>query len=619
MSYFYPNSKKRRSSSLLSRDDERYTPPPGKTPKEDTASVMDFYGLRAGFPKFVRDEAKLLARTPDDVEEEIASGDRIDLRRKFIFTCDPVSARDYDDALSLDKDSLGRRVLGVHIADVSHYVQPGGALDREASKRSTSVYLADKVVPMLPEELSNGICSLVPGEDRLAFSVFITFNRRGEAVKAKFAKSVIRSSERFTYEQVMGMIFQSQSDNAGEVDKRKMRTVREIHLLAQQLRRKRFEAGALDLETPEMRVLLDGGGEMTGLEAIPYDESHQMVEECMVAANEAVAKELSKHGIGIIARYHAKPDPDRLLELRREVQSMGIVCGNLENMNVFKQFMQTIKAHPAYSTLSLLVLRAMNRAVYDADSMGHWGLAKEYYAHFTSPIRRYPDLVLHRQLAAYLKTKKRGKTIAQPDRETLAKCAKHASEMEQRAVEAERSLLEIKKFRVLDSELQSGVKAEYDGIISKCERFGCFVDVPALAVSGLVHIGSLSPRFVRFNESDHTLSAGTNESWKVGDPIRVIATQVDFDRHRIVFVPVERLDEPVEDEDEASGREERRRHEEKQWREEAGEESYADKKRRAARKDASHHLKAAEPAKDFSATGDEPADKKQRHKKRKDR
>ena len=420
-------------------------------------------------------------------------------------------------------------MLGVHIADVSHYVKPGSAIDREAYRRSTSVYLCDRVVPMLPESLSNGVCSLVPGEDRLAFSVFMTFDKSGEVTKREFAKSVIRSKARFTYEQVMKVIAGGAADGVG---KREARTIRAISALAQRIRAKRFAAGALDLEIPEAEVLLDGNGEMTGLVTRPYDESHQMVEECMVAANEAVAKELWSNGIKILARLHEPPDDEKIDMLRAELRGLGVKVGNITNPKVFAQFLQTIKKSPLYATIATMVLRSMKRAVYDASDMGHFGLAKRYYAHFTSPIRRYPDLTLHRQLSDYLS----GASARRPPK-LLATWAKHTSEREEIAAEAERGLLEIKKYRLLEEQLSSRQVVDYDAVVSKCMPFGCFVEIPELAISGLVHVSLLSRRYVRYNEHDQSLSVPGGGGWKAGSRMRVHVARVDFRQRRLDFTP----------------------------------------------------------------------------------
>ena len=515
-------------------------PPPGRTAREDTAAVMKFYKLPKAFPREALEEARRIS-TAEPLNRLAAN--RLDLRKRFIFTCDPVTARDYDDALSLETDRKGNRILGVHIADVSHYVRPGSAIDREAYKRSTSVYFCDRVVPMLPEELCNGVCSLVPNEDRLAFSVFMTFDKNGEMVKREFAKSVIRSKARFTYEQVMKIINTETQrhrgyrglvpDSVSVSPCLCVKTINQINELAQQLRTKRFDAGALDLEVPEAEVILDRNGEMTGIVTRPYDESHQMIEECMVAANEAVAKELWTRGVKILSRLHEPPDPEKILLLRSELRGLGVKMGNIENPKVFAQFLKSIKKNPLYPTLSTMILRSMKKAVYDSSTIGHFGLAKKYYAHFTSPIRRYPDLTLHRQLAAYLENPSRAKVPPK----LLAKWAEHTSEREEVATEAERGLLEIKKFRLMEDQLNSRQILDYDAVIVKCAPFGCFVEIPELAVSGLVHISLLSRKFVKFNESDQSLSAYGGGSWHIGDRMKVHVAKVDFRQRRIDFVP----------------------------------------------------------------------------------
>ena len=493
----------------------------GYTAIDDVKAVMKQYNLPERFPKVVQQEARRIDRIGTAFFDK-----RLDLRKKFIFTCDPVTAKDFDDALSLETDRKGNRVLGVHIADVSHYVQPGTALDREAYRRSTSVYLLDRVVPMLPEELSNGVCSLVPGEDRLAFSAFLTFDRDGRCIARKFAKTIIRSQRRFTYEQVMAMI------SGGGRDKRVPpeygRTVLAIHALAQQLRRRRFAEGALDLEVPETEILLDDEGMMTGLAERPYDESHQMVEECMVAANEAVAKELWSRGVKILARLHEPPDPERMEQLRADLAAIGVKCGDLSHGKNVAAFLARIKNDPLGKTIAVMVLRSLKRACYDARKIGHFGLAKDFYAHFTSPIRRYPDLTLHRQLADFL-----ANGNGRLPQNMLDAAAKHCSEMEERADEAERALQEVKKFRFLEE--NGGV---FDATVGRVTKFGLFVDVPALATGGLVHVSTLSNRFVRFDERTMTLADG-RRTWRLGDALRLKVVKVDWNNRWIDFAPAE--------------------------------------------------------------------------------
>lgn len=500
---------------------------------EDTEAVLKAYKLPRDFPPQVMAEAKRIAKGDSAAEDRRRYGDeaRLDLRKKFIFTCDPRTAKDFDDALSLETDRKGNRVLGVHIADVSHYVKPGSAIDREAYKRATSVYLVDTVIPMLPEELSNGVCSLVPNEDRLTFSVFMTFDKSGEMISRSFAKSIIRSKARYTYEEVMKTI-------AGDGKTKEAKTIRQISALAQELRAKRFQLGALDLEIPEPEILLDKNGEMEAVVTRPYDESHQMVEECMVAANEAVAKELWTRGVKILARLHESPDPEKLMLLRTELRGLGVKMGNIENQKVLAQFLKSIKKHPLYGTIAPMILRSMKRAVYDGATIGHFGLAKKFYAHFTSPIRRYPDLTLHRQLANYLAGGKAGNPAkAKVPPKLLARWAEHTSEREQLATEAERELLEMKKMRFLEEQINSRQIVDYEAVVSRVMPFGVFVEIPELATSGLVHVSLLSQRFLRYNESDATLSA-PGVSFRAGDRMKVHVANVDLRDRKIDFAPV---------------------------------------------------------------------------------
>ena len=506
---------------------------PADDPSLDTLSVMKQYELPEAFPPKVIAEAErvgVIPETPAKISRRTkgVAGDRLDLRRKFIFTCDPETARDYDDALSLETDKAGNRVLGVHIADVSHFVTPGSALDREAYRRSTSVYLVDKVVPMLPEQLSNGVCSLVPDEDRYAFSAFLTFDAKGNCVARSFAKSVIRSKARFTYEQVMAELKGEKTRGLKPMERK---TILAIHELAQQLRANRFADGALDMEVPEAEIKIDEKGMMTGIEVRPYDESHQMIEECMVAANEAVAKELWTRGVKILARLHESPDPDKLEELRGNLAKLGISCGDLSYQKNLAKFLKKIKGSPLEGVLSVMVLRSMKRALYSAKEIGHFGLAKKFYAHFTSPIRRYPDLVLHRQLASWIAGK--GGRL---DLGWLNAAALHCSEREQIADDAERSLDEIKKYRYLQQVLEEGKGTSFNAVISKCTRYGVFVDLPDLAVGGMVHVSKLSDAYLRWNDFDETLEGG-GKTWGVGQRLKVCVEKVDFDRRLVDFVP----------------------------------------------------------------------------------
>jgi ribonuclease R len=488
----------------------------GRTAKDDVKAVMAQYGLPESFPRQVLKEA----RAVDEAGIAEAAKGRLDLRRKFVFTCDPATAKDFDDALSLETDRKGNRVLGVHIADVSHYVPAGSAIDREAFRRTTSVYLLNRVVPMLPEVLSNGVCSLVPGRDRLAFSVFLTFDRKGNCVARRFEKTVICSQARFTYERVMAIIRGASSG----IPPRQAKTVRAVSELAQQLRARRFAAGALDIEVPETEILLDGEGNMTGLAERPYDESHQMVEECMVAANEAVAREMLTRGVKILSRLHEPPDPEKMEMLRADLAAIGVSCGDLSHGKNVAHFLKAVKSHPLRGTIGVMVLRSLKRACYDARKSGHFGLAKDFYAHFTSPICRYPDLTLHRQLADFVS----GRGGKMPPN-MLERFARRCSDGEERADEAERSLHEVKKFRFLE---ENG--GEFDATVGKVTKFGLFVDVPALATGGLVHVSELSGRFVRYRDNTRTLDDGRRQ-WRIGDRLKVRVVKVDWNNRWVDF------------------------------------------------------------------------------------
>ena len=285
------------------------------------------------------------------------------------------------------------------------------------------------------------------------------------------------------------------------------------------------------MDVPEAEVRLDAKGMMTGVEVRPYDESHQLIEECMVAANEAVAKELWTRGVKILARLHEPPDPEKLEDLRANLAKLGISCGDLNQQKNLARFLEKIKGSPLEGTLSVMVLRAMKRALYSAEQIGHFGLAKKFYAHFTSPIRRYPDLVLHRQLASWISG-----GGGRLDFGWLKRAAQNASEREQVADEAERALDEIKKYRYLEEDLRTR-RSVFDAVIGKCTRYGLFVDLPALAIGGMVHISKIADDFVRFDEFHETL-AGGGRTWAVGGKLKVRVEKVDFDRRQIDFVPV---------------------------------------------------------------------------------
>ncbi|MFN2351588.1 MAG: ribonuclease R family protein [Kiritimatiellia bacterium] len=448
---------------------------PSSDPSLDTLAIIKHYDLPQSFPADVLREAENAPALMDD------PGPRRDLRQDFVFTVDPVTARDFDDALSLETDDAGRRVLGVHIADVAHFVQPGSALDEEAKLRGNSVYLPDKVLPMLPEQLSNGLCSLRPDSDRLAFSVWMTFDDRGQPVRADFARSIIRSRLRLTYEQCLE-ILQGKLPEAcrtAGITPDQVARIRHIHKLAQQIRQLRFTRDhALELDVPEHEVIMGPAGMIVDIRRQENDISHQMIEECMVAANEAVDRELSAQGMAILRRVHEPPDPAKFEQLAAQLADMGLRPGDLSKRPNLAAFLKKLIGHPFEYDAKVAVLKSMKRAVYSPQALGHYGLAKKYYTHFTSPIRRYPDLVSHRVLAARLQRRRNPYNAG--ELETLgANC----SRTEQVAEQAEKSLLEIKKYRFLEQQLAARKPVPYDAVVVHVRNFGMFVELVELRKS----------------------------------------------------------------------------------------------------------------------------------------
>ena len=502
---------------------------PADKPSLDTVAILRQYELPEAFGQAVVAEAEQVATLLHE------PGKRLDLRDRFILTIDPATARDFDDAISLERDAQGRRVLGVHIADVSHFVRPGSELDKEAYRRGTSVYLIDKVVPMLPEQLSNSVCSLMPGEDRLTFSVFLTYDERGQVVGTQFAKSLIRSAQRLAYEEAIALLEDRPVTIAcGPLDPRTQPMLKETLALTRQLKQIRERNAALEMASQEVEITLDSEGRMTGIHAASNDESHQLIECCMVAANEAVARELLTHQVPIISRLHEPPEDEKIAKLELELRKLGIRPRDLREPKALAALLRETADHPLKYHIHALVLRSMKRALYSAEQHGHFGLALSYYSHFTSPIRRYPDLVLHRQLAAYLE----GNTRAQPGKAWLERAANRATEREQLADEAERALTEIKKYRFLQEQLDARKPQVYDAVVVAVKPFGFFVEVIDLQISGMVHVAGISRQYVTFNATSETLGVG-KLTIRAGMNLKVYVAKVDFPNRRLDFAYVQ--------------------------------------------------------------------------------
>jgi ribonuclease R len=493
---------------------------PASAPGVDMLSIVRKYHLPTEFPNNVLDQAD---RIPEKIDARQLGG-REDLRKKFIVTIDPDDARDFDDAIDVEKIDSGGWRLGVHIADVAAYVEPDSALDREARRRGNSVYLPDRVIPMLPERLSNGVCSLNPGVDRLTHSVFIHFDKNGVAKSARFARTVIHSAHRLTYKQAYAILKSAPRDPLGE----------QLHVaweLASILRRKRFEHGSLDLDFPEVKLRLDETGKPVRLERIDNDESHQLIEEYMLAANEAVARELKKRTVPTIYRIHENPDPDKLAEYREFVLSFNYQVGDLTHRAEVQRLLVSIRGKPEEQALKIGLLKSLKRARYAPQPLGHYGLAKPNYLHFTSPIRRYADLVVHRALADH-----NGKHRARIDMSQIASISEHVSMTERVAAEAEIESVRMKKLEFFQRQLDERNPQVFRAAIVDVRNYGLVVELPDVLITGLVHVSSLTDDFYLFEAAQRRLiGRRSRKRFSVGDEVRVFVVRVDAFKRQVDF------------------------------------------------------------------------------------
>jgi ribonuclease R len=505
-------------------------------PGVDLKVVMAKHGLPDAFPEEVLAEA---ARVPSDVGDEETAGRR-DFRALPTVTIDPESARDHDDAISLERRPEGGHRLYVHIADVAHYVPEGGVIDQEAYLRGTSVYFPDRVVPMLPEALSSHICSLVEGADRLTQTVELELDESGRVEAVAFHDGVIRSSARLSYPEAQAIL---DGDAAARQRPAALcRMLDELGVLAGRMREQRHARGSLDLELPEPELVLDESGELTAIRPTRRLDSMRAIEECMLAANEAVAARLSEKGVGTLFRIHERPDPERIEELRELAESFGYrLPDNLEQIRPedFQLILRQIEGKPEQKLVSYLLLRTMKLARYHEENLGHFGLglATEMYAHFTSPIRRYPDLVAHRALRAL----RAGPSPARESRlkQVLPEMGLQLSQAEQTAAEAERELIEWKKVRFMAKRLGE----TYTGYITGVQAFGLFVELEEIYVQGLVHVSSMSDDYYRFDEKAHCLKGeNTGRGYRLGDHVEVQVVRVDLDRRQVDFALVDVLE-----------------------------------------------------------------------------
>jgi len=498
---------------------------PRGEPGVDTQTVIHEFGLPDEFPEAVLEAARLEAET----FQEHDLTDREDLREMLIVTIDPQDARDFDDAISLECRDNGHWHLGVHIADVSHFVQPGTELDREAQLRGNSVYLPTKVIPMLPEVISNGLASLQQDRVRFTVSAFIEFDPQGIPVSSRFMRSVIRVKRRFAYEEILPIVDGRDSNAVAATAPAIRQLLGRMHELAMILRKRRFERGALELEMPEVKLDLDANGKVIGAHETEHDASHQMIEEFMLAANVAVAVKLNDLQLPFIRRVHADPNLQKMTALGVFVENLGYPIKKVQSRSDLQRLLEKVKGAPEEYAIHYAVLRSLKQAVYSPVEEGHYALAEEHYCHFTSPIRRYPDLLVHRLLLGALTHQK---NALGGGMEEAIRLGRHCSNTERRAERAERELIKIKLLEYMETRIGE----QFEAIITGVDRYGFFcrgVEIPA---EGLVHISSLS-RGDNFDfDRDHMALVSKNgKIFRLGDRVKVEVAHVDVERRELDF------------------------------------------------------------------------------------
>ena len=500
--------------------------PAGENNTEIHAILAEF-GLPYRYPEAVEKAAN---KIPDAItDEEIAA--REDFRQVTTFTIDPKDAKDFDDALSIRRLSNGNWEVGVHIADVSYYVKPGSIIDKEAESRGTSVYLVDRVVPMLPERLCNEICSLRPDEDKLTFSCVFELNGNAEVQKSHIARTVIRSNRRFAYEEAQEVIETGEGDYKEEI--------LALNDLAQKLRKRRFDNGSINFDRHEVKFDIDESGKPIGVYFKVSKEANKLIEEFMLLANRTVAEFIGKPKDGkkpkaFVYRVHDLPDPDKMASFAAFITRFGYKIkteGSKADLSKgINSLLANVQGKPEENLVETIAIRAMAKAVYTTVNIGHYGLSFDYYTHFTSPIRRYPDLMVHRLLERYMAG---GRSV---NVQSLEDECKHASDMEQLAANAERASIKYKQVEFMGERLGE----EYDGVISGITEWGLYVEINENKCEGLVPIRDLEDDYYEFDEKNYCLMGRRKHRiYRLGDPIRIKVARANLERKQLDFALVE--------------------------------------------------------------------------------